>query len=171
MRVVQVWGRGAAVALLLSAVSSVAGAAPFQMAGQTPASRDWLALPAVDVPDPCAQHVIACRPGRFGELAETRARSLFETFAAQLGEATSPTADAGDLATGDTAVWALSAGSIAGGGTQARLALAAAAANPTRDATILEDVSVLVQQVPEPSLLISLLIGIAGWRLRRGPSI
>ena len=41
---------------------------------------------------------------------------------------------------------------------------------PTRDATLFEDVSVLVQQVPEPSLLVSVLIGLLGWRVRRGTS-
>ena len=170
MRVVQVWGRGAAVAFLLSVVSSVASAAPFQMAGHTPASRGWLGSPAVDVPDPCAEDVLMCRPGRVGELAETPARSLFETFAAQLGEATSPTTDAVALPTGNSAAWALYAGSIAGGGTHVRLALTSAAADPTRDATLFEDVSVLVQQVPEPSLLVSVLIGLLGWRVRRGPA-
>ena len=64
--------------------------------------------------------------------------------------------------------WALYTNAIDGVvGTHARLALSvAAAAGPTPDATLLEDVAVLVQQVPEPSLLVSVLIGLACWRRR-----
>ncbi|AMY08730.1 hypothetical protein LuPra_01934 [Luteitalea pratensis] len=172
MRVAQMWGRGAAVAFLLSVVSSATVAAPLQIREQTPASRGWLAQPAIDVPDSCAQRVIACRPGRFGELEQVRTLSLPETFAAQLVEALGP-ADVVELQVANPVAWALYTNAIDDVvGTHGRLALSvAAAAGPTPDATLLEDVAVLVQQVPEPSLLANVLIGLACWRrVSRRPS-
>ena len=160
MYVAQVVGRGAAVAFLLSVVSAAAGAAPFQMSGQSAVSRGQLAVSAVDLADPCAQHVIGCGAVRFGELAPVPTPSLFATFAARLGEATSAPLVT-DVDDGTAEAWALYTGPMIGGVTQARLArIAATAADSGGDVTLLEDMSVLVQQVPEPSLLVSVALGI-----------
>ena len=171
MRVVRVLGRGAAVAFLLCVVSRVAVATPFDLAGKLVAGPPWPASHHADLPEPCAQHVIACNAGRFGELDHTHA-TLFEAFAARLDEATSSVTDAVDPPADDAVAWALYAGTMTTGAPDARGALTTTAASPTPDTTLFEDVSVLVQQVPEPPLLVSVLLGIAGstfsFRIRTG---
>jgi hypothetical protein len=174
MHVAQVMGRGAAVAFLLSVVSAAAGAAPIQMSGPRAVSRGQLASSAIDLADSCAQHVIGCGAVRFGELEPVPTPSLFATFAAQLRQATTaPLVTDADDGTADA--WALSTGPMIGGLTQARLArIAASTADSAGDVTLLEDVSVLVQQVPEPSLLVSVALAIALTRAslsrRAGPA-
>lgn len=164
MQAVQVLGRGAAVAFLLFVVSSVGVAKPLPMPGHTTASttRGWLASSAADVPEACGRRAIACRPDAFGHIETAQLRTLSERFSAQLVEALRPAADFTRLHGADPATWALYADAFRGAGAQA-LAMPLAATGPTPDATLLENVTVIVQQVPEPSLLVNVLIGVAGW--------
>ena len=165
MQGMQVLGRGAAVVFLLSVVSSAGIAAPLPMPGQSTvtAKRGWLASSVMDVPETCLQRTIGCRPGAFGDPETAQLRTLSERFAAQLVDALRPTSDAAGHHAADPATWALSSGAVRGPVAQAMLTLAAAAPGTTPDATLLEHMTVLVLQVPEPSMLINVLIGLVWW--------
>ena len=173
MQGMQVLGRGAAVAFLLSVVSSAGVAAPLPMPGQASvaARRAWIASSAMDVPDACGSRAIACRPGVFGSIEAAQLRTLSERFSAQLVEALRP-ADVTGLHAAGPATWVLYTDTVRGAGAHAVLTIPVAATGNAPDATLLENMTVIVQQVPEPSVLVNVLIGLAWWARasRRGSS-
>ena len=156
MHEVQVLARGAVVALLMSVVSSTTAAAPLQLAGHTTAGHGWLPS-AIDVPDPCAQRVIACRPGQF-EAFEFVQRTVFARFSAQIGEALGPVASVLELQSAVPVARVLYTDALSGASPS--FVIPAAGADAPDESALFDGVAVLVQEMPEPPVLVTMAIAL-----------